>query len=182
MANTNSKTKKTAAAVDQDVTAEAVQEKVTQKKIVPKKVDQNHIVKVISGFPGRLVYKDPRTGEKYIWPMFGSVQEMEIRTLRTARYSYKIYFVNNWFMFDEEWVPEYLGVSNCYKNAIGVNGFDEIFDLKGDELRERIGQLSDGQKQSVAFRARTLIAENKIDSLSAISILEETLGIELIEK
>ncbi len=155
---------------------------VETKKIIPKDVDPSQYVVVRNGFQGTLTYKSPRTGERFVWDEFGAEQEMELRELRNAKNSSKKLFINNWFMFDEDWIVEYLGVKQYYKNAIAIDHFDDIFTKKPAELRKTIEGLSAGQKKSVAYRAKELIAEKKIDSLSAISALEESLGIELIEK
>lgn len=150
--------------------------------IVPKDVDPNQYVTVRNGFQGRLVYKSRKNNEIFIWDEFGAEQEIELRELKNAKNSYKNFFVNNWFMFDEDWIVDYLGVRQYYKNAIKIDQFDDIFKQNPSELKKTILNLSEGQKKSIAYRAKELITEKKIDSLSTISILEEALGIELIEK
>ena len=152
------------------------------KNIVPKEIDPNEYITVRNGFQGQLVYISKRTGEQYIWDSFGAEQEIELRELKSAKNSNKKFFTNNWFMFDDAWVIDYLGVRQYYKNALSIDGFDEIFKKSPSELEDTISKLSPGQKRSVAYRAKGLIAEKKIDSLSLISTLEDALGIELVEK
>lgn len=151
-------------------------------KITPKEINSSQYVVVRNGFQGTLVYKSKKTGEIFIWQNFGDEQEMELRELRNARNSYKKFFINNWFMFDEEWIIDYLGVGQYYKHAVSIEDFDSVFTQSPAKLKQTLSELSDGQKKSVAYRAMQLISENKIDSLSVISILEEALGIDLIEK
>lgn len=155
-----------------------------QKTVVPKDIDSSQYIIVRNGFQGQLVYKSQRTGEVFQWSEFGDEQEIELRELRNVRNSNKSFFINNWFMFNDEddWVIDYLGVRQFYKNAISIDSFDSIFEKKPTELKKLLNELSEGQKKSVAYRASQLIAEKKIDSLSVISALEDTLGIELIEK
>ncbi len=162
----------------------AASETVSQEtsRIVPKGIDQHEIVTVRNGFQGRLVYKSRKTGERFIWDGFGAEQDMEIGELRNAKSSSKKYFENNWFMFDESWIPEYLGLSQYYKHAIPISKFDDFFSKTADEMEKIIAELSDGQKQSIAYRARQLIADGTIDSNKAIATLEKSLGIELIER
>ena len=76
----------------------------TKKPVVPKEIDPNQIITVRNGFQGRLVYKSKRTGERWSWESFGAEQDMELSELKNARNSNKKYFINNWFMFDEDWV------------------------------------------------------------------------------
>ena len=152
--------------------------------IVAKEIDQNQIIIVRSGFHGRLVYRSSRTGEKFAWGEFGDEQEMELRELRNAKSAKKKYFENNWFMFDDEyaWVIGYLGLTQYYKNALPLDGFDDLFKKSPAEIEKAIAKLSKGQKKSVGYRAKQLIAEGEIDSNKAIAALEKALGIELIER
>lgn len=148
----------------------------------PKQFDPNQIVTVRNGFQGELVYRSPKTGERFVWDSFGSEQDMELSELRTARSAHKKYFENNWFLFDDPEVIEYLGLRQYYKNALSVDDFDDIFRLPAGKLKERLSLLSKGQRRSVAYRAKQLIADGQIDSIKVISTLEECLGIELIER
>lgn len=156
----------------------------TKKALIPKDIDDSQYVPVRNGFQGKLIYRSKRTGELFVWSEFGDEQEMELRELRNAKNSYKSFFINNWFMFDDDykWVIDYLGLKQFYQYALDVEGFDEIFSQSPAELKKTISKLSEGQKKSVTYRAKELIAEGKIDSLSVISALESALGLELIEK
>lgn len=149
--------------------------------VVPKDIDQHQIVTVRNGFHGRLVYKSPKTGERFVWEGFGAEQDMEIAELRNAKSANKKYFENNWFMFDEQWVTEYLGLSQYYKFAIPIAEFDKFFEKPAAELEEALAKLSSGQKRSVAYRARQLISEGAIDSNKTIATLEKCLGVELVK-
>lgn len=152
------------------------------KPIIPKDIDPTQYVIVRNGYQGKLFYKSKRTGEGFKWETFGSEQELELRELRNAKNSDKKFFINNWFMFDEDWIIDYLGVRQYYKNAIKIENFDNIFTQSPSEIKKTIANLSDGQKKSVAYRAKTLISEKEIDSIKVINALEVALGIELIEK
>lgn len=153
-----------------------------EKKLSPKDIDMSQYVTVRNGFQGRLIYKSSRTGERFVWDNFGAEQEMELRELRNARNSAKKFFINNYFMFDDDWIVDFLGVKQYYKNAVSIEDFDNIFSKPAGELKKIIGGMSDGQKRSAAYRARQLIADGGIDSNKSIAVLEEALGIELVER
>lgn len=177
-------------AVTESVAAETPKRKTRTKKaaektvkpIVPKDIDPEQYVTVRNGFQGRLVYVSKHTGERFVWDQFGAEQEMELRELKNAKNSYKKFFENNWFMFDEDWIVDYLGVQRFYRNAVRIEDFDEIFQKDAKTISEIISDMSDGQKKSVAYRARVLIADGAIDSNKAITALEEYLGVELVER
>lgn len=178
--STETKTKtKTAKTIPVEEAAEEV-----KKPIVAKDVDLNQMIVVRSGFHGRLVYKSSRTQEKFVWSEFGEEQIMELLELRNAKNTYKKYFINNWFMFDDEyaWVVDYLGMNQYYRNALSLDNFDELFLKSPAEIEKRVAKLSAGQKKSVGYRARQLILDGEIDSNKAIHALEKALGVELIER
>lgn len=139
-------------------------------------------IPVKNGFSGKLVYRSKKTGERYIWEGFGDEQDMELAELKNAKSASRSFFENNWFMFDGPEVIAYLGVERYYKHALPLDKFDDLFEMKPDALKEKVAQLSSGQRASVAYRARQKIKDEEIDSLKVITALEECLGIELIER
>lgn len=178
MANTNTRAKSKS---DEKETADVAA--ATEKKpLVAKDIDPEQYVIVRNGFHGKLIYKSSRTGEKFVWESFGDEQEMQLRELRNAKNTSKKFFINNWFMFDEDWIIDYLGVGQFYKNAISIEHFDDVFKKSNTELKKFIGGMSAGQKKSLTYRATEMIASGELDSRKTISVLEEALGIELIEK
>ena len=60
--------------------------------------------------------------------------------------------------------------------------FDKLFKEQPAKLEKIISEMSAGQKRSLAYRAKQLIADGGIDSRKTIQILEKCLGIELIER
>lgn len=166
------------------VTVKNEQKVEKSKPLIPKEVDLNQLIPVLNGYQGLLVYKSARTNEKFVWPEFGSEQMVELRELRNAKNTWKKYFINNWFMFDEDyaWVVDYLGMGQYYKYALRIDEFDNLFSMSAEEIEAAVSNLSAGQKRSVSYRAKQLIADGEIDSFKAIAALERSLGIELVEK
>lgn len=154
------------------------------EKIVPKEIDLHQYITVRNGFHGVLVYRSRRTGELFTWDGFGTEQEIELQELRNAKNTSKDFFINNWFMFDDDfkWVIGYLGLNQYYRYAVDVDGFDEIFTKTPAEIKKIVKEMSDGQKKSLVYRATDMIASGEIDSRKVIAALEDALGVELIEK
>lgn len=153
-----------------------------KEKMVVKDIDPDQIVTVKNGFQGVLVYQSKRTGELFVWESFGEEQDMELSELKNAKGQAKNFFINNWFMFDEQWIVDYLGMSKFYKHAVKIEDFDKIFKKTPSEIEKIIATMSDGQKKSAAYRARQLISDGEIDSNKVISALEACLNTELIER
>ena len=192
MANTSTKARKTAAVFGTANTAEvdmveqvveSAPDKEAKKKSykVKKNLDPGMYVTVKNGFNGTLVYKSKKTGERFVWEAFGDEQEIELAELKAAKNSYKSFFVNNWFLFDDPEVIEWLGMNQYYKYALNSASFDKLFEKSPEEIEKTVDALSNGQKKSVAFRAKQLIAEGTIDSIKVIAALEKSLSAELIE-
>lgn len=165
--------------------SEIVENKPTEQAapVIPRDVDPHQIITVRNGFNGILVYISSKTGEKFVWDEFGAEQEMELGELRNAKNSNKAFFINNWFMFDDEyqWVIDYIGARMYYKNAVGIDQLDDLFALKPEEIEARVATMSAGQKQTLAYMAREKNANKEIDSRKVAAALEKSLGIELSE-
>lgn len=182
MTTTNTTRAKKAQTENASAPAQETAKPAKEKPIVPKEIDPNQYVTVRNGFQGTLVYESPRTHEIFLWEGFGTEQEMELRELKNAKNAKKKFFINNWFMFDEDWIVDYLGVGQYYKHAISIEDFDKIFTMSPSEIKKVLAEMSDGQKKSVMYRAATLIKDGEIDSRKVITTLEDALGVELIEK
>lgn len=166
--------------------AQQVDDKTAQKNdvspIVVKDIDPHQYVTVRNGFQGRLVYKSKHTGELFVWDRFKDEQDMELRELKDAKSSNKKMFIKNYFMFDDDWVINYLGVDSYYRNSLSIDNFDDLFKKTPSEIKKIISLIPEGQKRSVSYRARQLILDGEIDSRKSIAALEDALGVELIER
>lgn len=176
------KSKATEKVITNEQTAETPERSTAFVK--PSDVDPHQIITVKNGFNGILVYISSKTGEKFVWDSFGAEQEMELGEIRNAKNSAKAFFINNWFMFDEEyqWVIDYVGARMYYKNAVSLDNIDEIFGLEPDEIKARIESMTAGQKQTLAYMAREKKANKEIDSYKVVAALENALGIKLSEE
>lgn len=192
MANTRSKVSKTTTSNATQNTVKATEQSVVdttnenttpkQQYKVKKNLNPNMIITVRNGFQGRLIYKSRRTQERFEWTGFGDEQDMDLQELKNAKNSSKAFFENNWFLIDDPEVLEYLGVAQYYKYALNFDSFDDLFTKEPKEIKSTISKLSVGQKKSVAYRAKQLIADGVIDSIKVITALEDSLSIELIDR
>lgn len=168
------------ATVEEPDVEPAVEEKKSYR--VKASLDPNMIVTVKNGFNGILIYKSKKTGEIWRWDEFGSEQDIELSELKNARNNSKDFFINNWFLFDDPEVIDWLGVTQYYKFALNHKEFDELFERPIDEVVEVVATLPAGQRKTLIYRAKQLISEGVIDSRGMIVALEDVLGVELIER
>lgn len=171
-------TRKTAA----DTAEKAIAAGAVAKQMKTIDVDLHQPIPVISGFHGLLHY-NARSGETLMWTQFGDIQYIELGELRNAKGSAKNFFVNNWFMFDEDyqWVIDFLGLRQCYENTLNMEQIENLYEMTATEIEEKFAGLPQGQKQSIAFAAREMIEDGRIDSRKVVAALEKSLGIRLVE-
>lgn len=190
MATTTTTKKTTArrAPAKPKVTDQATEETVVTQpvkkstNVKPKKLDPEMYVTVRNGFPGLLVYKSSKTGEKFVFERFGDEHDIELQELKKAKNDSKGFFENNWFLIDDPEVIEYLGLTQYYKHAFTFEEFEALTVMTVDEVKEKMRHISEGQKAAVARYARQLIEDGRIDSLKVISALEDGLGVQLTDK
>lgn len=147
--------------------------------IKPRKLDPEMYVVVRNGYPGLLVYKSTKTGEKFRFEGFGDEHEIELQELKKAKNESKDFFINNWFLIDDPEVIEYLGVGQYYKDAFSYDEFEELAEMTAEQVAEKVKLISDGQKLAVTRYARQLIQDGRIDSMKVIKALEDGLGTKL---
>jgi hypothetical protein len=149
---------------------------------VRQTIDPNTIVPVTNGFQGLLVVKNRRTNDTFIFEEFGDVQDMTYGDLKAIRSSDRAFFENNWLLFDDPEILDALDVTKYYSKALSISGFDDLFEKEPNEIKRIIAGLSKAQRRSVAYKARNMIILNELDSLKVIDVLEESLGIKLLER
>lgn len=191
MATTNSTNKKPTArrttkkveTTEQVAAAHVVAEPAKKSSVIkPKNLDPTMYVTVRNGFPGLLVYKSSKTGEKFVFSGFGDEHEIELQELKKAKNDQKAFFANNWFLIDDPDVIEYLGVGQYYKDAFSYEEFEALTTMTADEVSKKIQNISEGQKAAVARYAGRLIREGRIDSIKVITALENGLGVQLNDR
>lgn len=155
-----------------------------EERIKPVDIDMHQYIAVINGFNGMLDYWSKRTGEIIHWDSFGEEQYVELIDLQMAKGTARKFFENNWFQFKEEdeWVIDFIGVRQYYKNSITKEEFDQIVARPADEVEQIISKLPKGQKDIYAVYARERIEDGTIDSRKVIAALERALEVQFNER
>jgi hypothetical protein len=140
------------------------------------------LVEVQNGFNGKLIYKSKKNlGYRVIFNNFGDFEYMELSELVAAKNSQPKFFSKNWFLIDDQEVIDYLRVEKYYENSLSSEDISNFFEMSIDEIKKKIGRISDGQKQSIIYRAQEMVDSGEIDSRKKIEALEEALGVQLTE-
>lgn len=161
-------------------------------KAPPKqvKIGDGVSVKVKSGFYGVLYYKNPRSGETFIWEHSGDVQFLSMSDLKTMKAQDVGYFKNQWIVIigvadDADCKAKPADIYNAlaidvyYKNFIDPTTFDEVCSWTESEIVEKIKMLSEGARQNLIVALNGFIKDGTLDSRRKIKAFEKALDCEL---
>lgn len=160
---------------------EAQEEKVaeTPKRKQKVEIDRNELVLCRNVTDGQLIYKSRKTGLTTIWMNYGDVEYLDVGELLTMKASQPKFLTDVWLAIDDEEIVEFLGLKHIYKNLADIEDIDTFFSKSPTEIREIAIKLPKGLKETVGTRARKLIESGELYDNRKISILEETLKIDL---
>lgn len=171
--------------VDDTVTEKPdTKSKITSMKI-KKDIPLDRMIHIYNGSPGGLTIKLPKEGYDIRFEKFKEDDYIPYGELRLLRNASPKFFEENWILFDDEDIDmiDALNAQRFYKGALNPNQIDEfILESSEDKIRSTVSKLSNGQKKLVGYRAVELIDDGILDSRKIINVLEETLGVDLIEK
>ena len=132
----------------------------TKSQPRPIKIEDGVSIKVKSGFYGVLCYKNPRSGETFIWEHSGDIQFLSMSDLKTMKAQDVGFFKNQWVVIvgvadDSDCkakpadIYKALAIDVYYKNFIDPTTFDEACRWTESEIVERVSTLSDGARQNL---------------------------------
>lgn len=180
--------KKQEAQAPAEVKASSEEKAPAKKKQV--KLDDTILVNVKSNTFGKLIYVNPRTGDRTVWDHYGDVQTLSMGDLRAMKGTQRAFYENQWIFIVDIADGDYedvsaddiykaLLVSQYYKNVIDPSNFAKVFTMDTDKIKERVAMMSKGARLNLIVAAGTAIKNGQLDSLKRIKTLEEVLGCEL---
>lgn len=160
------------------------------KKQAPAQIADNVLVKVKSGFYGKLCYRNTITNERTIWEQIGDVQIMSMRDLREMKATQVTFFKNQWVIIlgvaDGESceatpadIYRTLIVTQYYENFIDPTSFDKVCAWSPEEILEKVPLMADGVKDNLCVALNGFIKDGRLDSIKKIKAFEKALGREL---
>lgn len=160
------------------------------KRQVPAQIADNVLIKVKSGFYGKLCYRNYITGEETIWEQIGDIQTMAMKDLRDMKASQVAFFKNQWVIVlgiaDGEpckaapaEIYRALAISQYYENFIDPSSFDKVCRWSEEEILEKVPLMPDGVKDNLCVALNSFIQDGRLDSLKKIKTFEKALEREL---
>ena len=167
--------------------------KAETKPTRPVKIDDGVSIKVRSGFYGTLHFKNPRSGETFIWDHMGDIQFLSMSDLKTMKAQDVGYFKNQWIVImgvadDSDCnaspadIYKALAIDIYYKNFIDPTTFEAACSWVDDEIEGKVSMLSNGAKRNLIVALNGFIQDGTLDSRRKIKAFEKALGCELEEK
>lgn len=153
-------------------------------------ISDNVLVKVKSGFHGKLYYKNLITKESTIWERAGDIQVMSMSNLRAMKAQQVAFFKNQWIIIlgvaegesckaTAEDICKALIVSQYYENFIDPSKFDVACNWSEPEITERVSLMSAGAKENLIVALNGFIKSGRLDSIRKIKAFEKALDCEL---
>lgn len=168
----------------------------TKDTRVPKKtaitIGDDVLIKVKSGFHGKLYYKNLVTGEMTVWDRQGDVQIMSMRDLRAMKARQVAFFKNQWIIIlgvaegesckaTPADICRSLVVTQYYENFVDPTRFDAVIAWSEAEIAEKVPLMSDGAKENLVVALNKFIATGRLDSMRKKRAFEKALDCELRE-
>ncbi len=153
-------------------------------------IPEDTLVRVKSGFYGKLYYKNLITHERVVWERQGEVQIMTLRELRAMRTTQPAFFKNQWIIIDgvaegeESTASAYdicraLAVTEFYKDFVDPCKFDVVCRWDESDIEEKTKMMSPGARENLIVALNQFIASGQLDSIRKIKAFEKALGCDL---
>lgn len=150
------------------------------RKELPK-IDLNELIPVISRNEGELFYKSTKTQQEVFWKAYGDLQHITFDEILNMRASQPRFIDDAWVVVDDDEVIEYLGLADKYDQFFHIEDMDAyLLNNTLDELKKEIPVLPSGLKTSIGVAAKRLVESEELYHMGKIKLLEDKLGICLI--
>ena len=149
------------------------------KKKVYKNGDKVRVASVVAG---ALVYADDVSGNKYEWPEFGDVEEVEYADLLRMIKKRQILFKPSAIVLDKDVIEQNKTLYELYETLYTPAEIREVLSLDPTSLKAKIESLPGNVKENVKNIAIVMIDKGELDSVAKIKVLDEIYGTKLLMK
>lgn len=145
-----------------------------------KTIDEQTIVTVTSNFDGELIYKCPKTAERFFFSEIGDTDTMTITQLRTMASQHKRFFKDGWIKIEDEEVSDFLKLEKFTKNILNKEHFKELFNEKPEKIEEiLLGLTNETSKLNAFTYAQDQYVNGLLRDHFVIKAIEKGLGKQL---
>lgn len=156
----------------------------TATKTAPqKKFKETEPIACMSVTVGGLYMEGAKSGDLYSWLDIGDVVDVEYRDVmaelrKRSRFIFRPFFV----VQDEDFLSEHPELSEFYGSLYTPEDIEAILRMPASKMKATIETLPEGVKEAVKGLAMTMIDDGRLDSVSAIKVIDEIFGTEMLLK
>lgn len=161
--------------------------KQTTKTKKPLKFEDSVIVNVQSAVHGTLIYINHKSGDQYLWPSYGDVQQLNMYDLRAMKAGQIAFYANNWINILGSDSPGYenatpadfynaLFVGKYYNIDIDLSDIRSVFAWSVEDINAKVPGLSAAIKENLIVALNDAVNSGAIDSVKKIKALEAALN------
>lgn len=157
--------------------------KPVKKQVKEKGFKDSDLIECVSVTVGKLIMIGIKSGEKYVWDGINSTNLVEYRDLIAAiRKHTPILFKPRIIIKNKDFLSQNPELEMLYGSLYTAEDFEQILDLPADKLREIIGQLPQGAKDTLLGIAVSKVDRGQLDSIQRIKVIDEIYGTSLLLK
>lgn len=121
-------------------------------------------------------------GKLYSFSKFGEIKSMLYSTLIDIVNANHSFAEEGKFYILDEASVYFLGLSDVYKNILTSTVIENILDYNARDIKTLCENISDSQKEELAYRTALKIFQGQDVDLNKVKILAETINIDIMEK
>ena len=164
--------------LEETVIAEETKKETSAKKTT-KKFAPDTPIECASVTSGELILIGAKTKLQYTWADYGDTAYVEYQDLQALQSRKSGFLVKPRFIIEDDDVVEQWGsMLKPVYSKIKERNIENMFKLAPSKFRVAISDMPVGMKDSVKTKAAQMIAEEELNDIRIIKIIDEVLGTE----
>lgn len=137
-------------------------------------------IKVRSLVPS-VYYTCLKTMDSFAWEEVGDEQEMTYMQIKTMKAKHPRYFTEKWLLICNDEILKKLNLVSVFSAKITSSDMKKFYGSDLGAAKELLSGLSDSAKAGLVKKVTDAVKNGKIANVKMIRLLEEQLGIELMQ-
>lgn len=122
-----------------------------------------------------------KTMDSFAWEEVGDEQEMTFMQIKTMKAKHPRYFTEKWLLICNDEVIKKLNLTSVFAAKVTAADIKKFYGSDVGAARELLAGLSGNAKAGLVDKVTKAVENGKIANVKMIRLLEEQLGIELMQ-
>lgn len=122
-----------------------------------------------------------KTMDSFSWDEVGDEQEMTFMQIKTMKARHPRYFTEKWLLILNDEVLKKLNLASTFSEKVTASDMKKFYGSDVDAAKELLFGLSNSAKSGLTEKVIKAVKNGKIANVKIIRLLEEQLGIELMQ-